>query len=86
MTEYKIVIVGCGGVGKSAITIQLISNHFVDSYGKVNHHSFFSLFWHLISFLLDPTIEDSYRKQVIIDDEPCLLDILDTAGQEVIFL
>ena len=30
----------------------------------------------------DPTIEDSYRKQVTIDDETCLLDILDTAGQE----
>ena len=30
----------------------------------------------------DPTIEDSYRKQVIIDNETCLLDILDTAGQE----
>jgi len=31
----------------------------------------------------DPTIEDSYRKQVAIDDKPaCLLDILDTAGQE----
>jgi len=27
-------------------------------------------------------IEDSYRKQVTIDDETCLLDILDTAGQE----
>ena len=26
--------------------------------------------------------EDSYRKQVIIDEEPCLLDILDTAGQD----
>jgi len=26
--------------------------------------------------------EDSYRKQVTIDDEVCLLDILDTAGQE----
>lgn len=35
-------------------------------------------------FLLqyDPTIEDSYRKQVHIDGESCLLDILDTAGQE----
>jgi len=32
MTEYKLVIVGGGGVGKSACTIQLISNHFVDSY------------------------------------------------------
>eukprot|EP01091_Cochliopodium_minus_P005356 TRINITY_DN152_c0_g1_i1.p1 TRINITY_DN152_c0_g1~~TRINITY_DN152_c0_g1_i1.p1 ORF type:complete len:162 (-),score=58.85 TRINITY_DN152_c0_g1_i1:81-566(-) len=30
----------------------------------------------------DPTIEDSYRKQVSIDDEICLLDLLDTAGQE----
>jgi GTPase KRas protein len=25
---------------------------------------------------------DSYRKQVVIDDESCLLEILDTAGQE----
>ena len=62
MTEYKLVVVGAGGVGKSALTIQLIQNHFVDEY--------------------DPTIEDSYRKQVVIDKETCLLDILDTAGQE----
>jgi small GTP-binding protein len=26
--------------------------------------------------------QDSYRKQVVIDGETCLLDILDTAGQE----
>jgi len=62
MTDYKLVVVGAGGVGKSALTIQLIQNHFVDEY--------------------DPTIEDSYRKQVVIDGETCLLDILDTAGQE----
>ena len=30
----------------------------------------------------DPTIEDQHRKQVVIDDECALLDILDTAGQE----
>jgi GTPase KRas protein len=61
-TEYKLVILGGGGVGKSALTIQLVQSHFIDEY--------------------DPTIEDSYRKQVSIDDEVCLLDILDTAGQE----
>ncbi|CEP63907.1 Ras family GTPase RAS2 LALA0_S09e05160g [Lachancea lanzarotensis] len=60
--EFKLVVVGGGGVGKSALTIQLIQSHFVDEY--------------------DPTIEDSYRKQVVIDDKVSILDILDTAGQE----
>lgn len=46
MTEYKLVVVGAGGVGKSALTIQLIQNHFVDEYDptiEVNNiilHSF----------------------------------------------
>ena len=62
MTSYKIAVVGAGGVGKSALTIQLIQNQFVPAY--------------------DPTIEDSYKKQVVIDKETCFLDILDTAGQE----
>jgi len=30
----------------------------------------------------DPTIDDSYRKQFVIDEEPCVLEIFDTAGQE----
>uniref|UniRef100_A0AAR5QGV5 small monomeric GTPase n=1 Tax=Dendroctonus ponderosae TaxID=77166 RepID=A0AAR5QGV5_DENPD len=29
----------------------------------------------------DPTIEDSYQQQAVIDGVPALLDILDTAGQ-----
>jgi len=62
VVEYRLVIVGAGGVGKSALTIQLVNHLFQDEY--------------------DPTIEDSYRKQVEIDGETCLLDILDTAGQE----
>mmetsp|Transcript_61014 Transcript_61014/g.97020 ORF Transcript_61014/g.97020 Transcript_61014/m.97020 type:complete len:197 (+) Transcript_61014:110-700(+) len=60
--EYKIVVLGGGGVGKSALTIRLVTDNFLDEY--------------------DPTIEDSYRKQVQIDEQPALLDILDTAGQE----
>ncbi|GAA6001895.1 uncharacterized protein JCM10292_005962 [Rhodotorula paludigena] len=30
----------------------------------------------------DPTIEDSYRKHAIVDGQPYMLEILDTAGQE----
>jgi GTPase KRas protein len=30
----------------------------------------------------DPTIEDSYRKRCVIDNEVALLDVLDMAGQE----
>eukprot|EP00005_Dracoamoeba_jomungandri_P000739 CAMPEP_0174257356 /NCGR_PEP_ID=MMETSP0439-20130205/6506_1 /TAXON_ID=0 /ORGANISM="Stereomyxa ramosa, Strain Chinc5" /LENGTH=208 /DNA_ID=CAMNT_0015340409 /DNA_START=109 /DNA_END=735 /DNA_ORIENTATION=+ len=30
----------------------------------------------------DPTIEDSHRKQVVVDDQASMLYILDTAGQE----
>lgn len=37
---------------------------------------------HNASFLIFFFTEDSYRKQVVIDGETCLLDILDTAGQE----
>lgn len=61
-TNYRIVVLGSGGVGKSALTLRLISDEFAEEY--------------------DPTIEDSYRKQVVIDGKPALLDVLDTAGQE----
>jgi GTPase KRas len=30
----------------------------------------------------DPTIEDSYRKQCVIDGRSCVLEVLDTTGQE----
>jgi len=30
----------------------------------------------------DPTLEDSYRKQVPVDGQECILDIFDTAGQD----
>ncbi|KAF5131718.1 hypothetical protein DV495_001986 [Geotrichum candidum] len=59
---YKLTVLGDGGVGKTALTIQLCLNHFVETY--------------------DPTIEDSYRKQVVLDGQPATLEVLDTAGQE----
>ncbi len=30
----------------------------------------------------DPTIEDSYTRNMSVDGEPYVLDLLDTAGQE----
>eukprot|EP01084_Bolivina_argentea_P048183 88785_1 len=60
--EHKIIVLGSGAVGKSALTIRLVTGDFMEE--------------------SDPTIEDSYRVNVVIDDIPALLDILDTAGQE----
>jgi len=60
--EYRFVVVGAGGVGKSAVTVRFIQGNFVEKY--------------------DPTIEDSYIKQVEVDGVACVLDIMDTAGQE----
>lgn len=59
--RYRIVVLGAGGVGKSALTLQYVQHNFFE------HH--------------DPTIEDAYQQRTVIDSEPCLLDILDTAGQ-----
>ncbi|CAJ0962472.1 unnamed protein product [Ranitomeya imitator] len=62
MREYKLVVLGSGGVGKSALTVQFVQGIFVEKY--------------------DPTIEDSYRKQVEVEGQQCMLEILDTAGTE----
>jgi len=60
--QFKVVVLGSGGVGKSAITVQFVQGVFVEKY--------------------DPTIEDSYRKNVEVDGVQYLLEILDTAGTE----
>ncbi|ETO28110.1 hypothetical protein RFI_09022 [Reticulomyxa filosa] len=95
--EYKMVVMGGGGVGKSALTIRLISGNFLDEYdptvweGKGQGKKFLrnqNLFILMRSFFRDiktkqkKKIEDSYRKTVQIDGVPATLDILDTAGQD----
>ncbi|XP_050350763.1 ras-related protein M-Ras-like [Nymphalis io] len=62
LPTVKLVVVGDGGVGKSAITIQFFQKMFVTDY--------------------DPTIEDSYIQHTEVDGQWCILDVLDTAGQE----
>ena len=58
----RLVVMGDGGVGKSAITIRFMQDEFVESY--------------------DPTIEDTYAKQLLVDDIQYTVMIADTAGQE----
>ena len=59
MTMY---VLGSGAVGKSALTLRMVNNDFVEDY--------------------DPTIEDSYRKTIVVDDIRVVLTIVDTAGQD----
>ncbi|CCE65314.1 hypothetical protein TPHA_0K01820 [Tetrapisispora phaffii CBS 4417] len=60
MRDYKLVVLGAGGVGKSCLTVQFVQGVYLDTY--------------------DPTIEDSYRKTIEIDNKLFDLEILDTAG------
>uniref|UniRef100_A0A5K3EPZ4 Ras-related protein M-Ras n=3 Tax=Mesocestoides corti TaxID=53468 RepID=A0A5K3EPZ4_MESCO len=60
--KFKVVVVGDGGVGKSALTIQYFQHMFLEDH--------------------NPTIEDSYIQNVEVDGEWCVLDVLDTAGQD----
>ncbi|XP_037677873.1 GTPase ERas [Choloepus didactylus] len=61
LPEYKAVVVGASGVGKSALIIQLNYQCFVEDH--------------------DPTIQDSYWKEVALGRGGCILNVLDTAGQ-----
>lgn len=62
MREFKVVLFGSGGVGKSAITVQFTSGRFVQNY--------------------NPTVEDVYRKNIAVNREPAVVEVLDTAGTE----
>ena len=58
--SYKIVLLGGPSVGKSALTMRMITDNFVKDY--------------------EPTIEDTYTKEINIDTQKVSLKIVDTAG------
>ena len=54
------------GVGKSSIIVQQVSDLFLEDHG----------------FTFEPTLEDIYKKQIIVGEEIFALEIVDTSGRE----
>jgi GTPase SAR1 family protein len=76
LREYKVVVAGAGGVGKSCFIIQ-VSGSNVGSFMEPYTLKFIMG----VSGEYDPIIEDSYRKMCGVDNEMSLFDVLDTAGR-----
>ena len=84
MTSYRIVVVGSGGslsfTQRHTTALPCDTPHPPTGVGK----SALSIRFVQGDFVqrYDPTIEANYRKQVTVDQDAVMLDILDTAGQE----
>ena len=61
-SQIRVVFLGLGAVGKSALAVRFIQNIFVESY--------------------EPTITNTYQKQIFLDGQSYMTKILDTAGME----
>ncbi|KAJ7086104.1 ras-like protein [Mycena belliarum] len=59
--ECQLVVFGVGGVGKSALKLQFVQNHFMTTE-------------------YDPTVDEAYIKQCIIDDEVVRLNVNEEYG------
>ncbi|XP_063304859.1 ras-like protein family member 12 isoform X1 [Pelobates fuscus] len=61
-SECNIVLLGCRGVGKSALTVKFLTRRFISEY--------------------DPFLEDTYTSEEVVDQQPVLVRIMDTADQD----
>jgi GTPase KRas protein len=43
--------------------------------------SMFRVYYSIYIQTYDPTIEDAYRKQLVVDNKMCFVEVIDTAGQ-----
>ncbi|NXF00998.1 RASLC protein, partial [Smithornis capensis] len=62
LPECNVAILGCRGVGKSALTVKFLTKRFISEY--------------------DPNLEDTYASEELVDQQPVLLKVMDTADQD----
>ncbi|XP_005148844.3 ras-like protein family member 12 [Melopsittacus undulatus] len=60
--ECNVAILGCRGVGKSALTVKFLTKRFIGEY--------------------DPNLEDTYTSEELVDQQPVLLKVMDTADED----
>ncbi|KFO53806.1 Ras-related protein Rap-2c, partial [Corvus brachyrhynchos] len=79
MREYKVVVLGSGGVGKSALTVQFVTGTFIEKYDPTIE-DFYRKEIEVDSSPSVLEILDTAGTEV--DASPSVLEILDTAGTE----
>ncbi|XP_075063744.1 ras-like protein family member 12 [Mixophyes fleayi] len=60
--ECNLVLLGCRGAGKSALTVKFLTRRFISEY--------------------DPFLEDTYTSEEIVDHQPVLVRVMDTADPD----
>ncbi|KAL2300717.1 hypothetical protein Nmel_013604, partial [Mimus melanotis] len=87
LPECNVAILGCRGAGKSALTVKFLTKRFISEYDP-NLAS-----WALLGFeedrmcqpILTTTLllaEDTYSSEELVDQQPVLLKVMDTADQD----
>ncbi|KAF7330121.1 putative Ras protein [Mycena sanguinolenta] len=71
MEEWDVILLGDGGVGKTALATQFTLNCYVEVTLSESHCRTY-----------DPTIQEGFRKYFVVDNRVCFLRVIDTAGQE----
>ena len=67
---HKVIMVGSGGVGKSALTLQVgIVQPKIDMHYVLCEKCFFQFMYDEFVEDYEPTKADSYRKKVVLDGE-----------------
>ncbi|CAA7264727.1 unnamed protein product [Cyclocybe aegerita] len=79
MDNWRVAVLGDGGVGKTALAVQVSictrSACLLPILTLPSTPGF-------PTETYDPTIEDAYRKQLVVDNRMCFVEVIDTAGQE----